>query len=219
MASKLPAKKPEDMNSAEWYDALIGLTGKAQKGDRKAREDIVPLLAAKPDRAASLNWDESARRHLLEACIHENDASREMIPYRVTKMRKELTGDGCTPIERLLIERILTCWTHVHIAELKWSANLREGMTFQAGDCYQRVLDRAHRRYVYALRALAQVRKLLGPSVGMLNVVQNQTVSLASREDAALLADDSQTSAERSSRPVTASRMDGQVAHGQGGDE
>ena len=107
MASKLPSKKPEDMNGSEWYDALIALTAKAQKGNRKAREDIVPLLAAKPDEAASLNWDESARRHLLEACIHENDPSRKMIPYRVDKMRKQLTEHGSSAIERLLVERIL----------------------------------------------------------------------------------------------------------------
>ena len=40
----------------------------------------------------------------------------------------------------------MTCWTHVYIAELRWSTNRREGMTFQAGDYYQRALDRSYRQ-------------------------------------------------------------------------
>jgi hypothetical protein len=35
-------------------------------------------------------------------------------------------------------------------------------------------MDRAHRRYVHAIRALAQVRRLQLPAVAQLNVASNQ---------------------------------------------
>ncbi|GAF81060.1 unnamed protein product [marine sediment metagenome] len=40
--------------------------------------------------------------------------------------------------------------------------------------------DRAHRRYLQAVKALAQVRKLLGASVTQVNIAENQ-VNVAGR--------------------------------------
>lgn len=41
-------------------------------------------------------------------------------------------------------------------------------------DYYQRRIDRAHNRHLSAVRTLAQVRKLLKPSVAQINIADKQ---------------------------------------------
>jgi hypothetical protein len=46
--------------------------------------------------------------------------------------------------------------------------------SFKQGLFYEHLMDRAHRRYVHAIKALAQVQRLQLPVVAQLNVATNQ---------------------------------------------
>jgi hypothetical protein len=205
VADRLPAKGTTEMPFEEWYDTLRGLMEKTQEGSGTARHDLARMLESKPDEVRSLNWDKSVRTHLLHAATLDRDPSRHVIPERIAEIKRQLRGDTSSAVEELLIERILTCWTHVFVAEMRWVAKSAQDMPFQAGDYYQRALDRAHRRYVSALKALAEVRKLLGVSVSMVNVVRNQTVSIASANHAAPASNGPHTTAECSRAPLEVS--------------
>ena len=71
-------------------------------------------------------------------------------------MRDELAGE--TAIERLLVERIVTCRLHLHFLEL--SLESQKSTSIDLAEHYQRTIDRAHKRYLAAIKALATVRKL-----------------------------------------------------------
>jgi hypothetical protein len=50
------------------------------------------------------------------------------------------------------------CWFHLHHLELTNAS--KDSMTLTLAQHYQKCIDRAHRRYLSALKALAEVRKL-----------------------------------------------------------
>ncbi len=208
MADKLPTKRAAELSFDEWYGAIQDVMEEAQEGSGDARRSLTRLLDSPPAEARSRNWDKSVRTHLLRAATRDSDPSRHAIPERIAEMKRRLQGESSSSLEDLLIERILTCWTHVFVAEMRWVAKSDQDIPFQAGDYYQRALDRAHRRYVSALKALAEVRKLLGVSVEMVNVVQSQTVNVAGVNHASAGTKGSETTTARGRAPVAALRDD-----------
>lgn len=42
---------------------------------------------------------------------------QETLPGRLAKLRRELLGPSPSPIERLLVDRIVICWMQVHHAD------------------------------------------------------------------------------------------------------
>jgi hypothetical protein len=122
----------------------------------------------------------------------------------------------------MLIERIALCWLHVHIVETEVAQ--RSGtMTLTVGDYQQKRLDRAHKRHLQAIKALAQVRKMalpappvlmLGSASGPINVGGHQvnvatgskpTGSAKGRTVEASAHDPEARRLERAARPKTAS--------------
>jgi hypothetical protein len=63
-----------------------------------------------------------------------------------------------------LVERIVLCWAQVHYADTIYAQRAKD-LTFAQADYFQRRQDRAHRRYLHAIRSLATVRRLLFPAV------------------------------------------------------
>lgn len=78
-------------------------------------------------------------------------------------MKEELNGASPTPLEKLLVERILTCWLEVQWYDYQFT--MAENVTLAQGDYFQRRQMRAHVRYLTAIKTLAQVRRLALPAV------------------------------------------------------
>jgi hypothetical protein len=76
-------------------------------------------------------------------------------------LKAELAGPNPTPLERLLVERVVACWLQVQDADMRYAQ--AKNPSIEQGDYYQRRMDRAHRRYLSAIRTLATVRKLALP--------------------------------------------------------
>jgi hypothetical protein len=91
-------------------------------------------------------------------------------------MREDLAGANPSPLERLGAERIASCWLQLHYAELLYNQQLPE-LTLIQDEYHQKRLDRLHRRYLSAIRSLAQVRKLLKPKVAQINVAEKQQIN------------------------------------------
>jgi hypothetical protein len=68
----------------------------------------------------------------------------------------------------MLLERVALCGLAVHAAEIDRGERLREGACELLRATDKRV-DRAHGRLLSASKALATVRKLLGPALPRLN--------------------------------------------------
>jgi len=73
-------------------------------------------------------------------------------------------GPPPTPLERLLVERIVLCWLHLYYTETLYVANL-EQLPLRQDAFYQQRISMAQARYLSAIRTLAQLRRLGIPTV------------------------------------------------------
>ena len=69
--------------------------------------------------------------------------------------------------------RIVACWLQVAYADHLAAGFEQEGGRIVQGEYWQRMQDRAHRRYLAAIRSLAQVRRLLTPAM-QVNIAEQQ---------------------------------------------
>jgi len=83
---------------------------------------------------------------------------REAVTKKMEILRSELNGPNPTPVERLLAERAVLCWLHLYHLEAVYAG--KDSMSLPLALHYQKCIDRAHKRYLSALKTLADVRKL-----------------------------------------------------------
>ena len=143
----------------------------ADEGDETALSEIQELLDSSPTEGiTALGGDlaQRAERALVERIAGEQLGFREGILAKLEMLRTELAGPRPTPIERLLVERVVACWLQVYHADA--IAAQAENVAPVMGDYNQRRQDRAHRRFLSAIRALATVRRLALPTLVAVNV-------------------------------------------------
>lgn len=87
------------------------------------------------------------------------------------QLRDSLAATSESPILQLLAERVATCWLFVHVLETICAFCRHPELRKH----YQQAIDSAHRRYLAALKTLADVRRLNLPAI-QVNVAQQQVV-------------------------------------------
>jgi len=112
-----------------------------------------------------------SQQTLVEKFCGKNLLVKESIARKMEALRAELGGPSPAPLERLLAERAVACWLHLHHLEMIYAQ--KESMSLELGTYYQRCIDRAHKRYLSALKTLAVVRKLAIP-VLQVNIARKQ---------------------------------------------
>jgi hypothetical protein len=157
---------------------LQELADKAEEEDgarrelrRRLREETPEVLARCSDFARSY------RRLLAERSSGGNPLRKEAISERAGRMAIELAGDNPTPLEALLSERVASMWVLVELQEALMAAWYYKGGGTPMSVVLQmaRLQESAHRRYLAAIKTLAQVQKLQGPSRVQVNIGGNQT--------------------------------------------
>jgi hypothetical protein len=151
---------------------VLKVIQRAEGGDAKTLPALRQLL--QEPAIVDLCGGDLARpieRFLIDRAAGKNLAFKEAPTRKLELMRNELTGPAPTPLERLLVERIVTCWLHLYDTQLGFVQN-RE-LTITQADYQQRAIDRCQRRYLAAIKALAQVRKLAVP-VLQVNIARKQ---------------------------------------------
>jgi hypothetical protein len=149
----------------------------ASRGDERAAQALlgacreVPrlwdLLAVLPAHARRAWVD------LLAGDAPDAALARGVIEHDIARKRREVEGENPTPLEALLAERVALCWVAAQHADAVYARKLAGGMSFQEGEYYGRRCEQANRQLLKAIQTLAQVRRLLAPSI-QLNVGQNQ---------------------------------------------
>jgi hypothetical protein len=152
-------------------DEFRDLTNRAQRGD----EQSLSALREHFDRGhlmeATGNLASRARDMLVEKYCGKNLLVREGIYRKMESLRAELAGTNPTPLEHLLVDRVVTCWLHLHHLEVIYAG--KESMTLDLGAYYQRCITLAQKRYLSAIKTLAQIRKLALP-VLQVNIARKQ---------------------------------------------
>jgi hypothetical protein len=155
-------------------DEAMQLMRKAEKGDRK----VLPALRAWLDQHPEC-WDyvedlaKTTRQSLVKRAGGEkNLLIQEVYERKLTAMAQELAGPTPSPLERLLVERIVLCWLHLYYAEAIYVQNMQD-LTLRQAEFHQQRITKAHNRYLSAIRTLAQVRRLGVPAI-QVNIGEQQ---------------------------------------------
>jgi len=144
------------------FQALIR---QAEAGDESAMSSLRQVLNLAPDL-----WDtfgditKATEDAQLELVAGDNLPFREGLQRHLQTMKSELAGPTCSPLERLLVERVVACWLQVQYADATYAQRCHE-LDMRWAEYYQRRQDRAHRRLLSACKSLATVRKLEPPLV------------------------------------------------------
>jgi hypothetical protein len=165
------ATKPADAipTGAEEIRKLLK---RAQSGDASTLPVLRKLLE-NPANVDGFGGDlaHQAALSLIDAAAGENLAFKEALTRKLELLRAELSGPNPTPLDRLLVERVVACWLQVQDADVRYAQ--AKNLSLEWGDYYQRRMDRAHKRYLSALKTLAVVRKLALP-VLQVNIARKQ---------------------------------------------
>jgi hypothetical protein len=139
------------------------------KNDNNAVPEFQELLGQRPDLAdIGGNMAQVAEETLVKGIAAERLWIREMLVAKLKTMRTELAGPQPSPIEKLLAERVVACWLQIYHAD---AMDAESGsITFAQADYIHRRQDRAHRRFLSAVKTLATVRRLALPTLVAVSV-------------------------------------------------
>ncbi len=149
------------------------LEERADKGDQVALQTLKEQFGVLFDQYASMRpFAREADGAQLKLVSGEHLVLRESIRRELDNMRRELAGVSPTPLESLLVDRVVACWLQLRYAETIYAQNLAR-LTLVQADYHQKRIDRAHKRYLTAIRTLAVVRRLQVPTL-QVNIGEKQ---------------------------------------------
>jgi hypothetical protein len=151
---------------------LRKLVERAQNGDETTVPRIRELLKS-PGVVGTFGGDlaELVVWSFTKSLSGKDVAFREAVIRKLELLRAELLGDNPTPVERILVERVVACWLQVQAAELR--ATQSTDTYLKQLDFQQRRMDATNRRFLAAVKTLALVRKLAVP-VLQVNIAKKQ---------------------------------------------
>src|SRR5918994_211001 len=154
---------------------LRTLSERIEDGDKNARKELRKALRESAPEVISRASDIGRRgRWALIGTVAANDPlTEEALVARLDLMRAEVAGHDPSPLEVLLTERICSLWLLIEVLECLVSVQLssdlprerRSGMSFLRD--ILKWQESASRRYLAALKTLAQVRKLQSNTPGI----------------------------------------------------
>ena len=161
------------------YDIALQVMERAQAGDETVIDDLRRLLnSSKPVCTAYMQTPLMA---MIDGSTGANLLAREVAVQKVRTLKKELTGPSPTALEKMLVDRVVTCWFFLQDAEKRYASSMiqPDGMSFDLGDYHQRRITACQKRYNAAVVTLAKVRRLQLPDIvigqaGQVNIADQQ---------------------------------------------
>ncbi len=165
-----------DKKSKNEVDVAVFLAH-SQQGDSRADMQLREAFEKVP-RLWEITGDLAAQAEgaWVNRAAGKSKIVQEAIWRQVNIMRTDLLGAEPSPLERLLVDRIVVCWLQMTYSDAQWGQSIGD-VTIRQSDHQQRRLDSVHRRYVGAIKALAQVRRLLNPATLQVNIAGQQIVA------------------------------------------
>ena len=153
---------------------LQALSDRAEDGNKDARRELWKAIRASSPEIVARCSDIARRGQLIlaETLAAGEPLIEAAILARLDLMRAEVAGENPTPLETLLVERIVSAWLVVEAQEALLNAQLKRGSEVKrCPPSYLKFmigwLDSAHRRYLAAIKSLAQVRRLQSNTPGV----------------------------------------------------
>jgi hypothetical protein len=161
-------------------ERLAELVQRAQQGDltvlpllREALEADPTLWQVYGDLAAQ------AQEAWLQLLAGPDYLLAEAVRLKLAALRKELGAEGASPLEKLLVERIVACWLQTHYADALYAQAKGPQSTTSVRQELMKRQESSQRRYLAAIKQLALVRKLLKPALSPLQLALGTTTETA----------------------------------------
>jgi hypothetical protein len=155
------ATTPTNDKLAAKTDEIRTVIERAQKGD----ETILPTLRKYLEDPQFVdlvgNIARQTERSLIQVAAGEDLLFKEAVTRKLELMRQELSGPTSTALERLLVERIVTCWLQLQEADIRYTA--AKDLSWNQVEYHQRRINHTHKRFLSAVKTLATVRRLAVP--------------------------------------------------------
>jgi hypothetical protein len=145
-------------------ERLQRLVQRAEQGDEAVLPELRVALDANPwvwERYGDLAQQSQAA--WLQLIAGPNLLLHESTRRKAEQLRAELAGPAASPLERLLVERVVSTWFQVHYSDAAYAQ--QKGSTPAQHTAALRRQNSAQQRFVLAVKALATVRKLLRPGL------------------------------------------------------
>ena len=155
--SLLPAKTTDHWGE---ITELHKRMDKAKDPNPKDVERLRQLALATPGFLSfTRSTTQSIRHQLIEKISH--GVSRALMLAEVDSLKKQLDYDAAPPLERLLIDHILTVRLRLIHAENNYNlCVVNQSATFKAGEYWDNLLSSTQARFLRAIETLARVRRL-----------------------------------------------------------
>jgi hypothetical protein len=140
------------------------LIQRAQQGDESTLAQLQEVMKS-PTAVACFGGylAKTLEMTVVTRAAGKNLPFQEAILRQLQALREDLASSKASPLEKLLVDRIVCCWLLLYDAETCY--HQAKDMTIPQGDYHQRRIDRLHRRLLSAVRMLAVVRRLALPVV------------------------------------------------------
>ena len=147
---------------------LKELSDRAADGDKRARGELRRLLhESGPEviREAS-EFARIGQSTLIRTAAGSDALREEALVIRLHMMRSEIAGPNPSPLEVLLVEKIVSVWILTEVLELFLSTQLTtelpksQRMSHSFLKFYPGWQEQAHRRLLSSIRELTRVRRL-----------------------------------------------------------
>lgn len=118
------------------------------------------------------NLPRDAHLAMARAVAGKDLSLPEVMARRAAQIQAELEGAYASPLERLLCERVATCWLAVYLLDAATIVTAdAQRPPWRIIAQHQRMRESAQRQYIDACLALARVRRLLRPPM-QVNIAQ-----------------------------------------------
>jgi hypothetical protein len=163
----------QQLAQAEGVD-LLALLEASTAGDTVAQKRATAFMRGHPQIAELLVAHAADLRTTWLSLSARSPISRVALQTRADAIGRDLATGTPSPLQELVIERVILCWLQLYLAEIRCVDGLKSNAAPHQTEFYDRMADRAHRRYLAAIRSLAQVRRLELPVLTQLNVATSQ---------------------------------------------
>lgn len=157
---------------------LTALQRRAMEGDAGALGELRKALDADPgwwEKTGDVAWQTEAA--WLKTYAGRDEFAKEAISRKLRALRRELRGPEASPLEYLLVSTISLNWLVLAYSQTLCAQRMGQegGVSLEVSTHLQERVDRAQRRYLASIRALAQLRRLQRPPQAVqVNVAERQ---------------------------------------------
>jgi hypothetical protein len=157
------SQQPNTLNEPSPIAEIRALVQRAQQGDHTVQPALRAVLDARPEIWRAIgDMAGHAQETLLRLIAGKDLLGHESIRRKVSELKRQVAGPAPTPLEKLVVERVVLSWLAVHHAEIDAAdARMKDHGGSSLSLLGQRRLDSASRRFLQAVRALALIRRLL----------------------------------------------------------